>query len=85
MQSEIFAPEHSFGNIFFNQASMSAKGIPQVAAVLGSCTAGGTFQFYNCTEAITVQLSLTGPKLVMTEPKLLPVKGQSWLTEPKVF
>src|SRR5205085_6277859 len=40
-QSEVFPDKEHFGRIFFNQANMSAKGIPQIAVVLGSCTAGG--------------------------------------------
>src|SRR3954447_24767201 len=41
MQDEVFPDRDHFGRIFFNQATMSAQGIPQLAAVLGSCTAGG--------------------------------------------
>ena len=41
LQDEVFPDREHFGRIFFNQARMSAKGIPQVAAVMGSCTAGG--------------------------------------------
>lgn len=40
-QDEVFADRDHFGRIFFNQATMSAKGIPQIAVVMGSCTAGG--------------------------------------------
>src|SRR6202000_458153 len=40
-QDEVFPDKDDFGRIFFNQAQMSAAGIPQIAAVLGSCTAGG--------------------------------------------
>lgn len=39
-QSDIFADKEHFGRIFFNQANMSAAGIPQIAIVMGSCTAG---------------------------------------------
>src|SRR5688572_18259034 len=41
MQDEVFPDKQHFGRIFFNQANLSAQGIPQVAAVMGSCTAGG--------------------------------------------
>lgn len=41
-QDEVFDREH-FGRIFFNQANMSAAGIPQIAVVMGSCTAGGAY------------------------------------------
>src|SRR5260370_31560774 len=43
MQDEVFPDVDNFGRIFFNQAQMSAKGIPQIAAVMGSCTAGGAY------------------------------------------
>ena len=41
MQDEVFPDKEHFGRIFYNQAQMSAKGIPQIAVVMGSCTAGG--------------------------------------------
>src|ERR687892_827146 len=43
MQDEVFPDREHFGRIFFNQANMSARGIPQLAAVMGSCTAGGAY------------------------------------------
>src|SRR3954454_8506682 len=43
LQDEVFPDKEHFGRIFFNQANLSAQGIPQVAAVLGSCTAGGAY------------------------------------------
>ena len=43
LQDEVFPDREHFGRIFFNQASMSARGIPQLAAVMGSCTAGGAY------------------------------------------
>src|SRR5690606_12007061 len=43
MQDEVFPDKEHFGRIFFNQAQMSARGIPQIAVVLGSCTAGGAY------------------------------------------
>ena len=42
-QDEVFADQQHFGRIFFNQANMSARNIPQIAAVMGSCTAGGAY------------------------------------------
>ena len=43
MQDEVFPDKEHFGRIFFNQANLSAEGIPQIAAVMGSCTAGGAY------------------------------------------
>jgi 3-methylcrotonyl-CoA carboxylase beta subunit len=43
MQDDVFPDKEHFGRIFFNQARMSAEGIPQIAAVMGSCTAGGAY------------------------------------------
>jgi 3-methylcrotonyl-CoA carboxylase beta subunit len=67
-QDEVFPDRDHFGRIFFNQARMSAKGIPQIAAVLGSCTAGGAYVPAMCDEAIIVRnqgtIFLGGPPLV---------------------
>ena len=67
-QDEIFPDRDHFGRIFFNQANMSAMGIPQVAAVMGSCTAGGAYVPAMCDEAIIVReqgtIFLAGPPLV---------------------
>jgi 3-methylcrotonyl-CoA carboxylase beta subunit len=64
-QDEIFPDRDHFGRIFFNQATMSALGIPQVAAVMGSCTAGGAYVPAMCDEAIIVAeqgtIFLAGP------------------------
>ena len=43
MQDEVFPDKDHFGRIFYNQAQMSAKGIPQIAVVMGSCVAGGAY------------------------------------------
>src|SRR5690349_24797070 len=43
MQDEVFPDREHFGRIFFNQANLSAAGIPQIASVMGSCTAGGAY------------------------------------------
>ena len=43
MQDEVFPDKEHFGRIFYNQAQMSARGIPQIAVVMGSCTAGGAY------------------------------------------
>src|SRR6202795_4653802 len=68
MQSEIFPDERHFGRIFYNQARMSAKGIAQVAVVMGSCTAGGAYVPAMSDEAIIVKgqgtIFLAGPPLV---------------------
>jgi 3-methylcrotonyl-CoA carboxylase beta subunit len=67
-QDEVFPDREHFGRIFFNQATMSAKGIPQVAAVLGSCTAGGAYVPAMSDEAVIVRdqgtIFLGGPPLV---------------------
>lgn len=67
-QSEIFADKNHFGRIFYNQANMSAKGIPQIAVVMGSCTAGGAYVPAMADENIIVDktstIFLAGPPLV---------------------
>jgi 3-methylcrotonyl-CoA carboxylase beta subunit len=67
-QDEVFPDRDHFGRIFFNQARMSALGIPQIAAVLGSCTAGGAYVPAMCDEAVIVRnqgtIFLGGPPLV---------------------
>jgi len=67
-QDEVFPDRDHFGRIFFNQARMSSEGIPQIAAVLGSCTAGGAYVPAMCDEAIIVKnqgtIFLGGPPLV---------------------
>jgi len=67
-QEEVFPDRDHFGRIFFNQARLSALGIPQIAAVLGSCTAGGAYVPAMCDEAIIVRnqgtIFLGGPPLV---------------------
>ena len=67
-QDEVFPDEAHFGRIFFNQARMSAKGIPQIAVVMGSCTAGGAYVPAMADESIMVRnqatIFLAGPPLV---------------------
>lgn len=67
-QDDVFPDKNHFGRIFFNQANMSAKGIPQIAAVMGSCTAGGAYMPAMADESIIVQnqgtIFLGGPPLV---------------------
>ncbi|MEL6324859.1 MAG: carboxyl transferase domain-containing protein, partial [Pseudomonadota bacterium] len=67
-QSEVFPDREHFGRIFFNQATMSAKGIPQIAAVMGSCTAGGAYVPAMSDETVIVRkqgtIFLGGPPLV---------------------
>jgi len=67
-QDEVFPDREHFGRIFFNQANMSAKGIPQIAAVMGSCTAGGAYVPAMADESIIVKeqgtIFLAGPPLV---------------------
>ncbi len=68
MQDEVFPDKEHFGRIFFNQANMSAKRIPQLAAVLGSCTAGGAYVPAMSDETVIVRnqgtIFLGGPPLV---------------------
>jgi len=67
-QDEVFPDRDHFGRIFFNQANMSAKGIPQVAVVMGSCTAGGAYVPAMADESVIVKeqgtIFLGGPPLV---------------------
>ena len=68
LQAEVFPDKEHFGRIFFNQARMSAEGIPQIAAVMGSCTAGGAYVPAMSDETIIVKgtgtIFLGGPPLV---------------------
>ena len=68
LQDEVFPDKEHFGRIFFNQANMSARGIAQIAAVMGSCTAGGAYVPAMADESIIVKnqgtIFLGGPPLV---------------------
>ncbi len=68
LQDEVFPDRDHFGRIFFNQANLSARGIPQIAVVMGSCTAGGAYVPAMCDQAIIVRqqgtIFLGGPPLV---------------------
>ncbi|GAB3727523.1 carboxyl transferase domain-containing protein [Silanimonas algicola] len=68
LQDEVFPDKEHFGRIFYNQARMSGLGIPQVAVVMGSCTAGGAYVPAMCDESIIVKeqgtIFLGGPPLV---------------------
>ena len=68
MQDEVFPDVDDFGRIFYNQATMSAAGIPQIAAVMGSCTAGGAYVPAMSDETVIVKdtgtIFLGGPPLV---------------------
>ncbi len=67
-QAEVFADKDDFGRIFYNQARMSALGIPQIAVVMGMCTAGGAYVPAMCDENVIVKgtgtIYLAGPPLV---------------------
>ena len=67
-QDEVFPDRFHFGRIFFNQANLSAQGMPQIAAVMGSCTAGGAYVPAMSDEAVIVRnegtIFLGGPPLV---------------------
>ena len=68
LQDEVFPDKDDFGRIFFNEATMSAMGIPQISAVMGSCTAGGAYVPAMSDEAVIVRgtgtIFLGGPPLV---------------------
>ena len=68
LQDEVFPDRDNFGRIFYNQARLSAAGIPQIAAVMGSCTAGGAYVPAMSDEAVIVKgtgtIFLGGPPLV---------------------
>jgi acetyl-CoA carboxylase carboxyltransferase component len=68
LQDEVFPDKEHFGRIFFNQARLSARGIPQIAAVMGSCTAGGAYVPAMSDETIIVKgtgtIFIGGPPLV---------------------
>ena len=68
LQDEVFPDKEHFGRIFYNQARMSAENIPQIAVVMGSCTAGGAYVPAMCDESIIVReqgtIFLGGPPLV---------------------
>ncbi len=68
MQDEVFPDREHFGRIFFNQANLSARGIPQIASVMGSCTAGGAYVPAMSDESVIVRnqgtIFLGGPPLV---------------------
>jgi 3-methylcrotonyl-CoA carboxylase beta subunit len=68
LQDQVFPDREHFGRIFYNQAHLSARGIPQIAVVMGSCTAGGAYVPAMCDEAIIVKdhgtIFLAGPPLV---------------------
>lgn len=68
LQAEVFADRDHFGRIFFNQARLSAAGVPQIAVVMGMCTAGGAYVPAMCDENIIVKgtgtIYLAGPPLV---------------------
>src|SRR2546421_8381323 len=68
LQAEIFPDREHFGRIFYNQARLSALGLPQIAVVMGSCTAGGAYVPAMCDENVIVRgvgtIFLGGPPLV---------------------
>ncbi|HRG16732.1 MAG TPA: carboxyl transferase domain-containing protein, partial [Pseudomonadota bacterium] len=68
LQDEVFPDKEHFGRIFYNQARLSAQNIPQIAVVMGSCTAGGAYVPAMCDESVIVReqgtIFLGGPPLV---------------------
>jgi len=71
-QADVFPDKNHFGRIFFNQATMSSKNIPQIAVVCGSCTAGGAYVPSMSDETVIVEkngtIFLGGPPLVKVGP-----------------
>jgi len=67
-QDNVFPDRDHFGRIFYNQAAMSSRGVPQIAVVMGSCTAGGAYVPAMADESIIVKqqgtIFLGGPPLV---------------------
>ena len=67
-QDEVFADKNHFGRIFYNQATLSSRGVPQIAVVMGSCTAGGAYVPAMSDESVIVRnqgtIFLGGPPLV---------------------
>lgn len=68
LQADVFPDKNHFGRIFYNQANMSARGIAQIAVVMGSCTAGGAYIPSMADESVIVKdkgtVFLAGPPLV---------------------
>ena len=68
LQDQVFPDKNHFGRIFYNQAKMSSKSIPQIASVMGSCTAGGAYVPAMADETVIVNgtgtIFLGGPPLV---------------------
>src|SRR5690606_12726479 len=79
MQDGVFPDKEHFGRIFYNQATMSAMGIPQIAVVMGECTAGGAYVPAMADESIIVRrqgtIYLGGPPLVIFFLLLLTKQG----------
>ena len=74
-QADVFPDKYHFGRIFYNQATMSAQNIPQIAVVMGSCTAGGAYFPAMAEGSIIVKgngtICLGGPPLVVLDFLLL--------------
>src|SRR3954451_18691961 len=79
LQAEVFPDREHFGRIFFNQARMSAKGIPQIAVVMGSCTAGGAYVPAMSDE--TVIVAGTGTIFIAAPPLVKAATGQDVTAE----
>ena len=80
-QDEVFPDRDHFGRIFYNQARLSARGIPQIAIVMGSCTAGGAYVPAMCDESVIVRnqgtIFLGGPRWRMNLPTSRGAAGRS--------
>ena len=87
-QSDVFPDREHFGRIFYNQARMSAEGIPQISVVMGLCTAGGAYVPAMSDENIIVEgqghIFLAGPPLAANRPPLLEPPGRVWRARERV-
>src|SRR5437763_8857201 len=81
LQAEVFPDRDHFGRIFFNQARLSAKGIPQIASVMGSCTAGGAYVPAMSDETIIVKG--TGTIFIGGAPRVKAATGQEVSAEER--
>ena len=86
LQADVFPDRDHFGRIFYNQARMSAAGIPQIAAVMGSCTAGGAYVPAMSDETIIVHgagtIFLGGPPLVGGRRRARRFRPRIWAAPP---
>ena len=82
LQADVFPDREHFGRIFYNQARLSAQGIPQIAVVMGSCTAGGAYVPAMADETVIVRgtgtIFIAGPPLLKGAPRAINSRGSTW-------